>query len=132
MRIGNLALEKSTRKNPCDWLPDQGWEDVVKLAELFPEQFGSLPDDIENNTSDWKSVSDHSTETETSGRTSLNSLFLCFSQWYDLDALEQALFPMKYEENLSAFQKMLLLRCFRVDRVFRAVADYVSVTMGEK
>lgn len=39
---------------------------------------------------------------------------------------------MKYEENLSAFQKLLLLRCFRVDRVYRAVTDYVTVTMGEK
>lgn len=39
---------------------------------------------------------------------------------------------MKYEENLSAFQKLLLLRCFRVDRVYRAVTDYITVTMGEK
>lgn len=57
---GNLSLEKSTRKKPCDWLPDQGWEDIVKLAELFPDQFGSLPDDVEKNSTDWKSVSDHS------------------------------------------------------------------------
>lgn len=57
---GNLSLEKSTRKKPCDWLADQGWEDIVKLAELFPEQFGSLPDDLEKNSTDWKSVSDHS------------------------------------------------------------------------
>uniref|UniRef100_A0A3Q0RTU3 Uncharacterized protein n=1 Tax=Amphilophus citrinellus TaxID=61819 RepID=A0A3Q0RTU3_AMPCI len=40
-------------------------------------------------------------------------------------------FPMKYKENLSAFQKLLLLRCFRVDRVYRAVTDYVTVIMGE-
>ena len=32
----------------------------MKLAELFPEQFGSLPDDVENNSTDWESVSDHS------------------------------------------------------------------------
>uniref|UniRef100_A0A3Q2PNV9 Dynein axonemal heavy chain 10 n=1 Tax=Fundulus heteroclitus TaxID=8078 RepID=A0A3Q2PNV9_FUNHE len=104
---GNLSLEKSTKKKPCDWLPDQGWEDVVKLSELFPDQFGSLPDDIERNSTDWTS-------------------------WYDLDAPEQAPFPMKYNENLSPFQKLLLLRCFRVDRVFRGVTDYISVTMGEK
>ncbi|CAJ1068269.1 LOW QUALITY PROTEIN: dynein heavy chain 10%2C axonemal [Xyrichtys novacula] len=104
---GNLSLEKSTRKKPCDWLPDQGWEDIVKLAELFPEQFGSLPDDVEKNSTDWKS-------------------------WYDLDGPEQVPFPMKYGESLSAFQKLLLLRCFRVDRVYRAVTDYVTVTMGEK
>lgn len=53
-------------------------------------------------------------------------------QWYDLDGPEQVPFPMKYEENLSAFQKLLLLRCFRVDRVYRAVTDYVTVTIGEK
>ncbi|XP_044232976.1 dynein axonemal heavy chain 10 isoform X2 [Thunnus albacares] len=104
---GNLSLEKSNRKKPCDWLPDQGWEDMVKLAELFPEQFGSLPDDVEKNATDWKS-------------------------WYDLDGPEQVSFPMKYAENLSDFQKLLLLRCFRVDRVYRAVTDYVTVTMGEK
>ncbi|XP_041853005.1 dynein heavy chain 10, axonemal [Melanotaenia boesemani] len=104
---GNLSLEKSQHTKPCDWLPDQGWEDVVKLAELFPEQFGSLPDDIEKNSAEWKS-------------------------WCDLDAPEHAPFLMKYKENLTAFQKLLLLRCFRVDRVFRAVTDYVSVTMGNK
>lgn len=54
---GNLSLEKSTRKKPYDWIPDQGWEDIVKLAELFPEQFGSLPDDVEENSTDWKFVS---------------------------------------------------------------------------
>lgn len=53
-------------------------------------------------------------------------------KWYDLDGPEQAPFPLKYEESLSAFQKLLLLRCFRVDRVYRAVTDYVTVTMGEK
>ncbi|KAK9522770.1 hypothetical protein VZT92_019216 [Zoarces viviparus] len=104
---GNLSLEKSTHKKPCDWLADQGWEDIVKLAELFPEQFGSLPEDVEKNPTDWKS-------------------------WYDLDGPEQAQVPMKYEETLSAFQKLLLLRCFRVDRLYRAVADYITVTMGEK
>lgn len=57
MCTGNLSLEKSKSTKPCDWLPDQGWEDIVKLSELFPEQFGSLPDDVEKNSTDWKSVS---------------------------------------------------------------------------
>lgn len=39
---------------------------------------------------------------------------------------------MKYKDNLTAFQKLLLLRCFRLDRVYRAVTDYVTITMGEK
>lgn len=104
---GNLSLEMSTRKKPCPWLPGQGWEDIIRLAELFPAEFGSLPDDVEKNLPEWKT-------------------------WYDLDGPEQALFPMKYKDNLTAFQKLLLLRCFRLDRVYRAVTDYVTITMGEK
>ncbi|CAL8343019.1 unnamed protein product [Lota lota] len=104
---GNLSLEKSKRKKPCAWLPDQGWEDIVRLAELFPEQFGSLPEDVEKHLGQWEA-------------------------WYDLEAPEQSAFPLKYEENLTTFQRLLLLRCFRLDRVYRAVTDYVSATMGTK
>uniref|UniRef100_G1NVC6 Dynein axonemal heavy chain 10 n=1 Tax=Myotis lucifugus TaxID=59463 RepID=G1NVC6_MYOLU len=53
-------------------------------------------------------------------------------QWYDLDALEQSPFPLGYDSSITPFQKLLILRCFRVDRVYRAVTDYVTVTMGEK
>ncbi|XP_062874230.1 dynein axonemal heavy chain 10 [Trichomycterus rosablanca] len=103
---GNLSLEKSKRKKPFDWLPDQGWEDIVRLNEVFPKEFGTLIDDIEKNPAEWKN-------------------------WYDLDSPEQALFPVRYKESLTAFQKLLLLRCFRLDRVYRAVSDYVTITMGE-
>ncbi|XP_054248884.1 dynein axonemal heavy chain 10 [Indicator indicator] len=104
---GNISLEKSERKKPYAWLPDQGWEDLIHLSEQLPEKFESLPDDVENNPDVWKN-------------------------WYDTDALEQKPFPMQYQDNLTKFQKLLLLRCFRVDRLYRAVTDYVTVTMGEK
>ncbi|XP_043925694.1 dynein axonemal heavy chain 10 [Protopterus annectens] len=104
---GNISLEKSKRKKPWPWLNDQSWEDIIRLAGLFSDTFGSLPDDIEKHEKEWK-------------------------QWYDLDAPEQNPFPLIYKENLNSFQKLLLLRCFRVDRVYRAVTDYVTITMGEK
>ncbi|XP_065594770.1 dynein axonemal heavy chain 10 [Cyrtonyx montezumae] len=104
---GNISLEKSARKKPYAWLPDQGWEDLIRLSELIPEQFESLPDDVEKNPDVWKN-------------------------WYDTDALEQMPFPMQYQNSLTNFQKLLLLRCFRVDRVYRVVTDYVTLTMGEK
>ncbi|XP_009867260.1 PREDICTED: dynein heavy chain 10, axonemal-like [Apaloderma vittatum] len=104
---GNISLEKSARKKPYAWLPDQGWEDLISLSELFPEKFESLPDDVENNPDVWKN-------------------------WYDTDALEQMPFPMQYQDSLTNFQKLLLLRCFRVDRLYRAVMDYVTLTMNDK
>ncbi|MBZ3878788.1 Dynein heavy chain 10, axonemal [Sciurus carolinensis] len=104
---GNISLEKSKRKKPCSWLPDQGWEDVMLLSEMFSDKFEQLPDDVEGNLTLWQ-------------------------EWYDLDSLEQFPFPLGYESHITPFQKLLLLRCFRVDRVYRAVTDYVTITMGEK
>ncbi|NXC37428.1 DYH10 protein, partial [Campylorhamphus procurvoides] len=103
---GNISLEKSARKKPYAWLPDQGWEDLIRLSELFPDTFESLPDDVEDNPEVWRN-------------------------WYDTDALEQTPFPMHYQDSLTDFQRLLLLRCFRVDRLYRAVTDFVTVTMGE-
>eukprot|EP00069_Balaena_mysticetus_P013367 bmy_01484T0 len=104
---GNISLEKSKRKKPCAWLSDQGWEDIILLSETFPDNFGTLPDDVEKHLTVWQ-------------------------EWYDLDSLEQFPFPLGYDDNITPFQKLLILRCFRVDRVYRAVTDYVTVTMGEK
>lgn len=56
MWLGNISLEKSARKKPYAWLPDQGWEDLIRLSELFPQQFESLPDDVEKNPDVWKNV----------------------------------------------------------------------------
>lgn len=56
MYLGNISLEKSARKKPYPWLPDQGWEDLIRLSELFPEKFESLPDDVEENPDVWKNV----------------------------------------------------------------------------
>ena len=53
---GNISLEKSVRQRPFDWLPEQGWEDVIKLTTVLPEVFGSLADDIERNEKTWKIV----------------------------------------------------------------------------
>ena len=53
---GNISLEKSARVRPFDWLPEQGWEDIVKLTSVLPDVFGSLADDIERNERSWQEV----------------------------------------------------------------------------
>ena len=53
-------------------------------------------------------------------------------QWFDHDTPESEAFPMQYNDRLSAFQKLMLLRCFRVDRIYRAVMEFVTTAMGEK
>lgn len=53
-------------------------------------------------------------------------------QWYDSDTPESEELPCDYSIKLSSFEKLLLIRCFRVDRVYRAVVNYISERMGEE
>ncbi|XP_065190514.1 dynein axonemal heavy chain 10-like [Sycon ciliatum] len=104
---GNIALEKTPRAKPYPWIPDQGWEDIQRLMEVVPDVFGSLADDVERNGATWK-------------------------EWFDSDMPESTSLPGKYEAAMNNFQRLLILRCFRVDRVHRAVMNFVTDRMGEQ
>ena len=71
---GNISLEKSARRRPYDWVPEQGWEDIIKLMTINTEVFGSLADDIEKNEKTWKEVS---TETVYISNTAISFPFMC-------------------------------------------------------
>lgn len=104
---GCISLEKSSRVCPASWITSQNWEDILKLSSDFPNSFQNLPRQLETGTEQWQ-------------------------QWYDLDAPESVTFPFDYKETLSPFQILMLLRCFRIDRVYRAVSDYITNVMGEE
>lgn len=53
-------------------------------------------------------------------------------QWYDMDSPESAEFPLDYSNKLSPFEKLMLMRCFRVDRVYRSIVNYITEIMGEE
>ena len=103
---GNISLEKSVRKKPHDWIPDQGWEDLIKFGEVITEG-GDVAGLLERYGNEWK-------------------------QWNDLDQPESEQLPCNLDERLNEFQKLCLLKCFRVDRVYRGVTNYVTKKMGEK
>lgn len=93
---GNLSLEKSERKKPYSWFPETGWHDLMRLEAIAQE--GSNPalkevvSDIEKDEYAWK----------------------CY---YDLEAPETAMLPNGYESRFCEFEKLLLLRCIKMDRV---------------
>lgn len=55
-----------------------------------------------------------------------------WKDWYDLEAPETTDLPMGYNERLTKMQQMLVLRCFRVDRVYNATKLYVMNKMGDR
>ncbi|TGZ60763.1 hypothetical protein CRM22_008363 [Opisthorchis felineus] len=104
---GNTAVEKTKLDKPVTWIPDTCWQDMVRLIELFPKSFGSLPEAIRKNESKWKI-------------------------WYNKDAPESIHMPGNYSKNLRWFERLCLLRCFRVDRIYQTIRLYVTDTMGER
>ena len=103
---GNLSLEKASRAKPHDWIPDQGWQDMIKLVEAVPT-LSKLADDVSANGKVWKA-------------------------WYDLETPESSPLPMGYSDKVQPLQLLCLLRCFRIDRIYRGVSDYVSAKMGDR
>lgn len=53
-------------------------------------------------------------------------------QWYDSDTPELEELPCDYSPRLTSFEKLMLIRCFRVDRVYRGIFNYITEIMGEQ
>ncbi|XP_050088792.1 dynein axonemal heavy chain 10 [Anopheles aquasalis] len=104
---GKVSLERSGQPCPVTWIGEKGWQDIVLLSELFPDKFGTLPRHIEQNIYEW-------------------------SSWYDLEDSEGYEYPGGFEERMTPYDHLLLMRCLRVDRVYRMLNNYVAQTMGEE
>lgn len=103
---GSVSMEKSAKACSAKWLSDKGWEDLLKLAQDF-EEFGDIPNHLNDNLAEWR-------------------------DWYDLETPENIDCPGGFMLRLSSFQKMMILRCFRPDRTYRAITCYVAEKMGEE
>lgn len=85
-------------------LTPQGWSDVLKLARHSSARFSQLPELLIKHADTW-------------------------SKWLKGKTPERAEIP--FHPDLTPFEKLMVLRCFRVDRLFHAVVHYISITMGE-
>lgn len=100
-------MEAAATECPVGFINPQSWADILKLSSDFPDEFFQLPMEIGKAPEIWQN-------------------------WYDLDAPEAHNFPFDYKQKIRPFQKLMFLRCFRVDRVYRAIGDYITEIMGEE
>mmetsp|Transcript_11859 Transcript_11859/g.17623 ORF Transcript_11859/g.17623 Transcript_11859/m.17623 type:complete len:4548 (-) Transcript_11859:28-13671(-) len=102
---GGASLNlNQVRKRPYKWLIDSVWLNLNALAEI--PQFKALLHQLEQNEAEWRSFYD-SQEPE-----NIKEL------------------PDNYK--LSAFHKMLLIRCWRTDRTNYAASDYIQETLDNR
>ena len=107
---GNVALDTSASiksKPDALWLTHEAWHQCSLLAERFPERFHALLASIRDDDLPWK-------------------------QWLEHEQTENQPLPEPFQATLNEFERLMLLRCFRPNRIIFAMNHYVATAMGEK
>ncbi|KAH0539600.1 hypothetical protein KQX54_006018 [Cotesia glomerata] len=88
------------QENKFSWLPNNSWEEIVKLSTTF-ELFKTLPIDIQENQSSWKT-------------------------FYDLRNPENNSLPSPWENKCSQFQKLIIFKILRPDKTVIKISQFIS------
>jgi dynein heavy chain len=101
---GGVGMDNPHPNPVSEWLSDKQWGEVCRLSEL--PAFMGLKEDFGTESLAWKEVNDSTMP-------------------HDVPL------PAEWDEKLSRFQKMLVLRTIRPDKVSLAVQSFVVSRMGE-
>ncbi|XP_069792874.1 dynein axonemal heavy chain 1 isoform X2 [Narcine bancroftii] len=92
--------------NPApDWLLERAWRDVQSLTSL--QSFSNFREDFVDNLDGFQII-------------------------FDSPDPHRQSFPGNLDTQLNSFQKLLVMRCLRVDKVTNAMQDFVSLNLGHK
>lgn len=93
-------------ENPAqDWLSDRAWSEILRLPVL--PTFSSFAEDFKNHIEGYQRMFD------------------------SVDPHREQL-PEPWNTKLDSFQKLLVLKCLRADKVTNAMQDFVSENLGQR
>ena len=102
---GGVGLENKIPNPAPSWLSDKSWDEICRMCDL--KAFRQFRGSFVSNTDEWK-------------------------RYYDDREPHKAILPSPWNEKLTDFQKMIVLRCLRLDKVIPLVTDFVKDKLGEK
>lgn len=102
---GGVGLENKLKNPSPSWLSDKSWDEICRMSEL--KAFSGFRKSFERNLEDWK-------------------------KYYDHREPHLATLPQPWNDQLSDFQKMMVLRSLRPDKVIPLVINFVRLKLGEK
>ena len=93
-------------QNPApSWLSSQSWLEVLALCNL--QSFSGFEKYFIDHISSFRAV-------------------------FESNAPHRELYPKEIEERYSSFQKLLIMRCLRPDKITAAVQDFVAANLGSR
>jgi dynein heavy chain len=120
---GGVAMAgESFPPRPQRWLSDKAWAALYRVSK-FPA-FAGLADSFHDSSAIAKDASGELNEENTLGE-----------QWrgiYDSSSPHRASFPGRWDGALNAFQKIVVLRCIRPDKLIPAAREFVESSMGRR
>lgn len=100
------ATAQAELENPCgEWLNSKSWQEVESLSKL--SGFEGLPESFKENSDAWRA-------------------------YFESQECQSEPLPGGFDESLNLFQKMLVLRCLRPDKVVDNISEFVSHHLGPK
>eukprot|EP00775_Hariotina_reticulata_P006671 gene6671-6895_t len=104
---GGVAVGDLPSPNPApDWISDKCWGELCRSASLGPEWEG-LATHVAEHLDEWRTL-------------------------YDSFSPQTEMLPGDWEQRLEPFQRLLLLRALRLDKLTPAITKYVTDTMGSR
>nr|XP_013047409.2 dynein axonemal heavy chain 1 isoform X1 [Anser cygnoides]XP_047928500.1 dynein axonemal heavy chain 1 isoform X1 [Anser cygnoides]XP_047928502.1 dynein axonemal heavy chain 1 isoform X1 [Anser cygnoides]XP_047928506.1 dynein axonemal heavy chain 1 isoform X1 [Anser cygnoides] len=96
---------KEMRENPApDWLCERAWGDILALSNL--KNFSGFADDFAANLQAFRAI-------------------------FDSPEPHREPLPQKWDARLDAFQRLLILRCLRGDKITNAMQDFVALNLDQ-
>nr|CAD7398119.1 unnamed protein product [Timema cristinae] len=102
---GGVSLENPLKNRASSWLGDKSWDELCRVIHL-PAFYGFL-ESFTSSLSEWK-------------------------EFYDLADPHLGKLPEPWEQSLTPFQHLIIIRIFRPDKIIATITLFIEKEMGEK